>query len=151
MVLDSSKAMPIVALSDLHVDHPVNRAIVQDMASRRREEAIVVAGDISHDMDLLEESMKALAKGFLRVFFVCGNHELWVHARRRVDSDATKDSFKKYDEVTALCERLGILCHPHRVGSVVVTPIPSWYDLSLELPVEDALLSGFERYDLSIR
>mmetsp|Transcript_7145 Transcript_7145/g.21789 ORF Transcript_7145/g.21789 Transcript_7145/m.21789 type:complete len:373 (-) Transcript_7145:129-1247(-) len=147
--VDASPAMPIVVLSDLHVDHPKNRQIVMDMASQQRDEAIVVAGDITHDLNKLEEALRSLARGYRRVLFVCGNHELWVNNSVKPDDRDRINSLQKFDDVLDICDRVGVIHQVHRIGSVLTIPMPAWYDLSLELPADPKLFQRFERWPWS--
>eukprot|EP00188_Purpureofilum_apyrenoidigerum_P005722 Plantae.Rhodophyta-Purpureofilum_apyrenoidigerum.ctg777.p1 GENE.Plantae.Rhodophyta-Purpureofilum_apyrenoidigerum.ctg777~~Plantae.Rhodophyta-Purpureofilum_apyrenoidigerum.ctg777.p1 ORF type:complete len:374 (-),score=20.61 Plantae.Rhodophyta-Purpureofilum_apyrenoidigerum.ctg777:122-1243(-) len=144
--VDASPAMPIAVLSDLHVDHPTNRQFVMELASERRNEALVVAGDVTHDLDKLEETLRALAYSFRRVLFVCGNHELWVNSSLPGDKKDVVSSLEKLDNVLDICDRAGVLHQNHRIGSVLTVPMPAWYDLSLELPVDPTLFTKFDKW-----
>ena len=40
---------------------------------------LIIVGDISHELDLFQETMKYLTSRGSKVFFVVGNHEAWLH------------------------------------------------------------------------
>lgn len=44
-------------------------------SGEHKEDAIIVAGDITDDLDKLEATLAALAAAYRAVFFMVGNHE----------------------------------------------------------------------------
>ena len=44
----------------------------------RQNDVLLLAGDISDDLGLIRRSLSTAAEAFGRVFYVPGNHELWV-------------------------------------------------------------------------
>jgi hypothetical protein len=71
--------LKVYAISDLHTDYPENLQWVKSLpASKYKTSVLVLAGDVSDSPATLEETLEALASKFLHVFFVAGNHELWV-------------------------------------------------------------------------
>lgn len=128
----------IYAISDMHTDRAENMAWVRSRAhypADARTSCCVVAGDVSHRLDVLEETLGHLCDAFARVFFVPGNHELWIRP-----SDAAgpggllQDSLAKSDAIATLCAELGVSTAPELVGGVVIVPLLSWYDRSLSMP-----------------
>jgi len=119
--------MRVFALSDVHADYAVNRAWLQALpAADYAANALILAGDVSDDLRRLRETLAALRAKFAEVFFVPGNHELWVRRRECADSMA------KFRLVLDLCAELGVRTSPARVGSpgdagVWVVPLFSWY------------------------
>lgn len=98
----------VFCLSDLHTDHADNLEWLRRCMSQThwtQRDLLVVAGDISHDMDVFRESMRYMTNR-CQVFFVWGNHEAWLH---RHD---TFDSLDKIDSVMAECRRLGVHVDP---------------------------------------
>lgn len=71
------------AISDVHADYPENL----QWAERLREsdhyagDALIVAGDVSHDLARLHQTLQCLTSSFTKVFFTYGNHELWTRGR----------------------------------------------------------------------
>jgi hypothetical protein len=76
------------------------------------------------------------------VFFVPGNHELWVRGEAR-------DSMQKFHAVLRLCDQVGVRTAPARVGPAWVVPLFSWYDASFDVHregVEEELEAWSDRY-----
>jgi hypothetical protein len=118
--------MQVFAVSDLHVDYPPNMAWLRALdGSGHSRDAIIVAGDVTDDLDRLEEVFRTLRRSFAHVFFVPGNHELWV---RRGE---WKDSFEKFETVSELCRACGIKTEPVKLEDegqgVWIVPLFSWY------------------------
>jgi predicted phosphodiesterase len=124
-----ARVRAIYAISDLHSDRSENMAWLRwphMWPANSKSACVVVAGDISHDLDVLEQTLSLLVERFARVFFVPGNHDVWVAPGG--------DSLAKFADVLALCERIGVETAPSRVGDVEIVPLFSWYDRSLSLP-----------------
>jgi predicted phosphodiesterase len=118
----------IFVLSDIHVDHAENRAWASRLSDREYvNDVLIVGGDVSCDINLAAETLQRLRRKFNKVFFVPGNHELWI---RRTESF---DSMAKFFEILKLCASLGIATQPLKVGAphsgiaVWVVPLFSWY------------------------
>ncbi len=138
--------MRIFAWSDLHADYRRNLDLLEAVpAGEYRGDALLVAGDVSHDLDLIERALALLSRRFAELFFVPGNHDVWVRG------GAFADSLEKHAAVLALCARLGVRTEParlHAAGAWVV-PLRSWYvkpeqgedTLYVRKPGEDASLS----------
>ena len=63
----------VYAASDLHVDYAENRAFVARWSSNRYlRDTLIVAGDVSDDVEALERTLTALVRKFRYVFFVPG-------------------------------------------------------------------------------
>ena len=120
----------IWAMSDLHADFPENQAWIEGLeAARYDQDALLVAGDVSHDLAVLEHALGTLRRTFARVFFVPGNHDLWL----RKEPEEQPDSLAKLRQLDELCRRLGVETTPARVGAVWVVPLLSWYDEAFAL------------------
>jgi predicted phosphodiesterase len=118
----------VFALSDLHVDYQENMAWIQALSSEEyTNDALILAGDVSHDLHKLQAALVALCARFAQVFFVPGNHELWVRQQECTDSMA------KFWRVIELCTALGVRTSPGKVGAaggqtgVWVVPLFTWY------------------------
>lgn len=125
---------PIYAISDLHTDRTENAAWLRSGLPWPEDAGAacaVVAGDVSHDLCVLDETLRTLMSRFARVFFVPGNHELWCSTDVQ---PYIGDSLTKCEAVHELCSRLGVETEPAMVGCVLVVPLLSWYDRSLALP-----------------
>ncbi len=86
-------------------------------------DALILAGDVSDDGAVLEATLRAFTARFAVVFFVPGNHELWV---ARKASTPAPDSLAKLHDVLALCARLGVRTAPELVGDGAPGCTPVW-------------------------
>lgn len=119
--------MRVFAWSDLHADYAANRERIAAAAGQgHREDALLVAGDVSDRLDTLERTLAQLRERFAEVFFVPGNHEAWLRGGGFPDSQA------KLERIEALCGELGVRTRPARVGqgeaAVWIVPLASWYE-----------------------
>lgn len=148
--------MRIFATSDLHVDYAVNAQWVEDLSTfDYRDDVLIVAGDVSDSLPLLERALAALARRFRRVFFVPGNHDLWV-----VRDAPGKTSLQKLAEVRDGVMQAGACIETGMLEGVAILPLFSWYDYSFGLPTEELRAiwmdytacrwpAGFEPHDVA--
>lgn len=121
--------MRIFTISDLHVDYPENLSWALELSrAEYANDVLILPGDVSDDFDLLTRVLKHLQNTFAKVFFVPGNHELWI------DRDHHDCSLEKFEAILALCEQLEIHTQPAVVDRVTVVPMFSWYDFSFGEP-----------------
>ncbi len=117
--------MRVFALSDIHVDYAENMQWIRDLSRSDYQDAtLLLAGDATHDLARLEEGLRLLQERFAHVFFVPGNHELWVMKGER------GHSLDKFHTILDLCARLGVRCEPTKLGTlypVWIVPLFSWY------------------------
>jgi Calcineurin-like phosphoesterase len=114
--------MRIFAVSDLHTDFAENRRRLQQVSSTSYlRDVLVVAGDIADDLRVIDWTLRTLRSRFGRVFYVPGNHELWVR-------DGEYDSVEKFRQVLRLCDEIGICTRPERAGKNWIVPLFSWYE-----------------------
>ncbi|GLI67157.1 hypothetical protein VaNZ11_011370 [Volvox africanus] len=74
----------VFAISDLHTHHRENLIWVRQLSTTEHQhDVLIVAGDISDDLEDLRVTLLALRQRFAVVFFCPGNHELWVSGRQR--------------------------------------------------------------------
>lgn len=118
----------IFALSDIHVDIAHNMAWLRGLSATAYTDAtLILAGDVSDNLEKLQEALLCLRAKFAQVFFVPGNHELWI--RRQECSD----SIAKFWQILQLCDALGVKTSPAKVAAandrpgVWVVPLFSWY------------------------
>src|SRR5262252_1804106 len=96
-------SMRVFALSDIHVDYPANMSWLQALsATDYTDDALILAGDVSDNLDKLQAALVSVRAKFAQIFFVPGNHELWVRRGECADSMA------KFWRILALCAELGI-------------------------------------------
>ncbi|WP_340374678.1 metallophosphoesterase [Streptomyces sp. SS7] len=124
----------LLAISDLHIGYPENRALVERMVPESDEDWLLVAGDVSENVADIRWALKTLAGRFRKVVWVPGNHELWTHPSDPV----TLRGVARYEHLVGLCRDLGVLTpeDPYPVwegpgGPVVVAPLFLLYDYSL--------------------
>src|SRR6185436_10822533 len=68
-----------------------------------------VAGDVADAIPLVTDVLGGLRERFAEVFFVPGNHELWVR-------NDPRDSVEKFHAVLAACAGLGVRTEPARAA-----------------------------------
>lgn len=140
---DEGRMTRIYALSDLHADFPANRRrILRLPAGEHTGDALLVAGDVADGMDVLRDVLGFLRTRFRDVFFVPGNHELWVRGDPRT-------SVEKFFAVLELCDELGVRTRPARVDGTWVVPLFAWYHESFDTAgegVADELEAWADRY-----
>jgi len=116
--------MRIFALSDLHVDYPENLAWVEALSrSDFTGDVLLVAGDISHEEPLLFRVLEALRARFRSVFFVPGNHDVWLRGTEYVDS------LVKFYALMERCRALGLETTAQRAAAngPWLVPLHAWY------------------------
>ncbi|MFQ5740139.1 MAG: metallophosphoesterase [Acidobacteriota bacterium] len=118
----------IHVLSDLHVDFAENRHCLNRLSSSDfRNDILLLAGDISDDLEQVRSTLGALRDRFAQVFFVPGNHELWVRRKE------CANSVEKFRKVLEVCDSLGVRTRPQRAGQERdghrpwIVPLFSWY------------------------
>jgi predicted phosphodiesterase len=119
--------MRIYAISDLHADFRENRRLLERIPTREHQgDALIVAGDVADSLGVLRDALDLLRERFAQVFFVPGNHELWVRADPR-------DSLEKFQAVLDTCRTAEVHTAPARVGGAWVVPLFSWYHASFDV------------------
>jgi len=135
--------MRIFAISDLHTDLRENRqALERAPLGGHGDDALIVAGDVADSETVLRDTLQLLAGRFAEVFFVPGNHEMWVRGEER-------DSMEKFRAVLRVCDQAGVRTAPARVGDTWVVPLFSWYDASFDVRgegVAEELEAWADRY-----
>ena len=142
----------LLAVSDLHVAYPENRAIVADEIHPITEaDWLIVAGDVAETIEDIEWVLGTLAQRFHTVIWTPGNHELWTHPKDPV----TLRGEERYQHIVSICRGLGVLTpeDPYPVwrgpgGPVVIAPLFLLYDYTF-LPAgtstkEEGLAKAYE-------
>ncbi|TXH69445.1 MAG: metallophosphoesterase [Lysobacteraceae bacterium] len=125
--------MRIFALSDLHVDYEANARWVRDLSRHDyQDDVLILAGDITHRLPLLQLTLSTLASCFEQVLFVPGNHDLWVFGEA-----GARTSLEKFEEVQALAESCGVSTRTFNKHGWSIVPLLSWYDYSFGPPSDD--------------
>jgi predicted phosphodiesterase len=114
--------MRVFATSDLHTDYKENfRWLTQLSDTAYRDDALIVAGDVSDRLEIIRETFLLLRSKFRHLLFTPGNHELWVR-------NAEINSIDKLQQVLQLCAELGVATTPQRFDDLWIVPLFSWYD-----------------------
>ena len=133
--------MRIFALSDIHADYEPNMAWVHQLSRGEYvDDLLILAGDVSHKRELLDECLTALAQRFRQVLFVPGNHDLWV-----IGQTPAIDSLEKFEQVRHTAIQCGATMDIVRHGQLLVVPLLGWYDYSFGEPGRE-LLRGWTDY-----
>lgn len=69
----------LYGVSDLHVDYEENNIWVQELQVHRGD-TLLVAGDLTHDLAKLEQTLSVLVHKFEHVAYVPGNHGVFGFA-----------------------------------------------------------------------
>ncbi|HEY6795871.1 MAG TPA: metallophosphoesterase [Kineosporiaceae bacterium] len=128
-----ARTSTLFAISDLHVGHLENRAVLEGLRPDGDDDWLIVAGDVGEFTADIEWALGALAHRFRTVIWAPGNHELWTPPTDPV----TLRGVRRYEYLVALCRRLGIHTpeDPFPVwsgpgGDAVVAPLFVLYDYS---------------------
>lgn len=124
--------MKLWAISDLHLGNEVNRQGLRSMPSYPSD-WLILGGDICESTDHLVEAFTLCTQKFAKVFWVPGNHELWLVGKQR----EFMTSPMKYLELVHAARSLG-----------VVTPEDPW---EVYVPNGAVLVPLFTLYDYSFR
>lgn len=123
----------LLAISDLHVGHPENRAVVEQLRPQDDGDWLIVCGDVSESIEEVEWALALLAGRFAKVVWTPGNHELWSTPGETVALRGEQ----RYEHLLGLCRRLGVLTpeDPYPVwdgigGPLLVAPLFLLYDYS---------------------
>ncbi|WP_372463115.1 metallophosphoesterase family protein [Pseudonocardia kujensis] len=122
----------LLAVSDLHVRYPENRAVVEGLGGDPGD-WLIVAGDVAEQVGDTVATLAELAARFAKVIWVPGNHELWTRTKDPVDLRGEH----RYRHLVERCRQLGVVTpeDPFPVwegagGPAVVAPLFLLYDYS---------------------
>jgi hypothetical protein len=68
----------LLAISDLHVGYPQNRAYAEELSPGDPGDWLIVAGDVGESFTDVGFTLASLTRRFARVIWTPGNHELWT-------------------------------------------------------------------------
>jgi 3',5'-cyclic AMP phosphodiesterase CpdA len=98
-------ASSLVAISDLHVSHGSNRALVERLKPSSTRDWLIVAGDITDSLADFDWTLGLLANRFEKVLWVPGNHELWSWS----DEPEQFRGNGRYEHLVKLCRDHGVI------------------------------------------
>ena len=129
----ATPAPALLALSDLHVGYPDNRALLADLRPGSDGDWLLVPGDVAERFADIEWALRTLRKRFARVVWAPGNHELWTHGRDEVKLRGEE----RYRALVELCRGLDVTTpeDPYLVwdgpgGPATIVPMFLLYDYS---------------------
>jgi len=124
----------LLAISDLHIGHPENRAYADALAPADPDDWLIVTGDVGEVFADVGFVLASLANRFARVIWAPGNHELWTLPGDPVPVRG----LARYQALVTVCRRFGVLTpedefpvFPGPEGPVTVAPLFTLYDYSL--------------------
>ena len=135
-------AARLFVVSDIHSDYEANMAWCRSLADsgRFRRDTLIVAGDVSHSLEIVRETLAVLVAAFDRVWFVPGNHDLWVWttsigARGKNAVPGGEDSLTKLRQTMELCAELGVHTAPGYAPALglIIVPLTRTRTLTLTL------------------
>jgi len=125
--------MRIFAISDIHIDYKLNRNWILRLSDAEyKQDILLLAGDVCHNLPRLQNCLLSLKNKFRELFFVPGNHDLWIH------DNGWADSLAKFEAIYHFCEMHNIRVRASTVhgnssaSSVRIIPIHAWYTLPEE-------------------
>jgi 3',5'-cyclic AMP phosphodiesterase CpdA len=141
----------LLAISDLHVGYPENRALADALRPSDPDDWLIVAGDVGERLADVGHVLAALASRFARVIWTPGNHELWTHPADAVQIRGVA----RYEALVEVCRRFGVVTpeDPFPVwhgagGPVTVAPVFTLYDYTFRpegaVTTEEALARAAE-------
>lgn len=126
--------MRVFAISDLHVDYVENRLWLNNLSKfEYKKDILILAGDVTHDISLLQKAFEILTNRFYKVMYVPGNHELWVH------QDNGINSLEKYQLILSLTDNYGIGKSPLHIDDLSIVPLLGWYDYTFGQPLKETI------------
>ncbi len=120
--------MRIWILSDIHVDFIENRQRLSQLSDiDYKDDLLILAGDVTHNLKLFKNTLLTLRNKFKMLFFVPGNHDLWLR------DDLFTDSLEKFHHILEFCKASDIKTNPELISNgsarILIVPIFSWYHL----------------------
>lgn len=107
----------IMATSDLHIEFPKNSKWLHALQVFPKT-CLIVAGDVCTSMIKLENALRCLKNRFVHVFYVPGNHELWLKGDDNLKYPGGDGSIGKFLRILSLCDELGVIWRPAWVSIV---------------------------------
>lgn len=138
--------MSLYVWSDLHLDYSGNMTLIKNLDDGYKQHDIIVAGDLSDRLPVLAQAFDVLASKFKNVFYVPGNHELWLR-KEEINAGLYQNSIEKFHHILQLAARYGIQTQTQQDADYIIAPVFSWY--SLEEDGDDSLTAIKQGEDAS--
>lgn len=144
----------LFAVSDLHVDHPENRTVVDRLRPRSEADWLIVCGDVADSPDDVEWALRILRERFERVIWTPGNHELLAHR----DDPPQLRGEQRYLHLVERCQQIGVTTpeDPFPIwdgvgGPAQIAPLFLLYDYSFGRNVASTREEALQRaYDAGV-
>ena len=95
--------MRLFAVSDLHLDYEENRDWLKQLSDTDyNNDVLLLGGDISDDVSLIQECFEQVSKRFGKIFYVPGNHDIWDPGK------SFEHSLAKFHYLLSLADEYGI-------------------------------------------
>jgi predicted phosphodiesterase len=118
----------IFSISDLHVDYKQNQDWVKNLSNQDyKNDYLIIAGDISDNPLRFTKTITTLSDKFKGLFFVPGNHDLWIR------KDELKDSIEKFNLLMDICNETGVFTKSEIItkdsdsDNIIIQPLLAWY------------------------
>ena len=119
--------MRVFAVSDIHTDFKKNLRTIENISTADfKNDLLILAGDVADRLETIDHTLSILRSRFSRVFYVPGNHELWVRG-------TGLDSLEKFTRVLELCQRLGVETTAAKLNGFWIVPLLSWYESRFDI------------------
>jgi 3',5'-cyclic AMP phosphodiesterase CpdA len=134
--------MRLLAISDLHLAHAVNRDAL-DAVRACPDDWLILAGDVGEQPGQLDFALRRLVPRFRRVIWTPGNHDLWTS-----DPFDSSRGQRRYDELLTICRNYGVVTPEDSYEpwpgdpDTYVVPMFLLFDYTFrppEVPLEDAI------------
>jgi len=137
----------LLAISDLHIGYPENRAYADALSPGDPGDWLIVAGDVGEMAAAITSTLAELRSRFAKVIWAPGNHELWSHP----SDPLTLRGEQRYQYLVAACRELDVLTPEDEYpiwhgggGPVVIAPLFLLYDYTFLPPGTDTAEAALE-------
>jgi 3',5'-cyclic AMP phosphodiesterase CpdA len=93
----------LLALSDLHLNHRINREALGHIGTHP-DDWLIVAGDVGERVEHLRIALDCLVPRFAKVIWTAGNHDLWSNT----SSGPATSGVARYEELVEVCRARGV-------------------------------------------
>jgi tetratricopeptide (TPR) repeat protein len=117
----------VFALSDVHFDRKGMEDWVRSIHTTKfLDDVFIVAGNLADSYGAVKRGLTALRGKCRRMFYVPGNHEMWINKR---EAKTYPDSLCKLWAILELCDTLDIDVFPAAIcRDAFIVPLFSWYN-----------------------
>lgn len=107
--------------------------VKQSSNSDFKKDILILAGDVTDDIILLQRVLENLRDRFFQLLYVPGNHDLWVCR------DIGVSSLEKLRQLKIIVDNTGVSMEPLHFDLLSIVPLFSWYDYSFGQPSSEIL------------